>query len=208
MPRATLRRFTVAILWMGAATILIAACTSSDDGSQAEQASADEQAAVSQAASDEQVATDDGYGGFVQPGEDADGAPEDAPEDEGVEGLSEEQPAEANPSEAASIPQVPTSTVLGALFSVSEIKITPSDPESNDEFGWSLGVGGNTLVSGAPLSDDKGGNSGTAYIFNWDGRSWTESTKLVAEDGREGDWVGKSAAVSGDTAVVGANRDA
>jgi hypothetical protein len=87
----------------------------------------------------------------------------------------------------------------------SEVKIEPSDPETNDEFGWSLGVANDLLIGGAPLADDAGGNSGTAYLFQWDGRAWRELAKLVADDGREGDWFGKSVAVAGDSAVVGAN---
>ena len=70
-----------------------------------------------------------------------------------------------------------------------------------------MDISNNTLISGAPLSDDNGGNSGSACIFNRDGTAWIESGKLVANDGREGDWFGKSVAVSGDTAVVGANLD-
>lgn len=39
------------------------------------------------------------------------------------------------------------------------------------------------------------------------GTSWSEQAKLTASDAAAGDWFGYSVAVSGDTAVVGANGD-
>jgi hypothetical protein len=124
-----------------------------------------------------------------------------------VKGLSESQPDEENVAEADEIPEPPNPTVVSERVEATEFKITPRDAESNDEFAWSLDLDGDALVSGAPLADDNGGNSGIAYIFRWSGTAWEEEGKLVPEDGREGDWFGKSAGVSGDTAVVGANRD-
>ncbi len=128
-------------------------------------------------------------------------------DDEGVSGLSQEQPAEENPGESDPIPEPPVATRTSILIEVTEAKLTPADPEPNDEFGWSLGIFEDLLISGAPLADDNGGNSGTAYIFRWNGVLWEQAAKLTAVDGAEGDWFGKSAAISGDYAVVGANLD-
>ena len=128
-------------------------------------------------------------------------------EDERVSGLSKEQPPEENPGESDPIPEPPAATRTSILIEVTEAKLTPADPEPNDEFGWSLGISEDLLISGAPLADDNGGNSGTAYIFRWNGVFWEQTAKLTAEDGAEGDWFGKSAAISGDYAVVGANLD-
>ncbi len=105
------------------------------------------------------------------------------------------------------IPAPPDPTAVSERLEATEFKITPADAEANDEFAWSLAIHGDTLVSGAPLADDNGGNSGVAYVFRWDGAAWVEESKLTPEDGAEGDWFGKSAGISGDTAVVGANRD-
>jgi hypothetical protein len=41
----------------------------------------------------------------------------------------------------------------------------------------------------------------------WSGASWTEQQKLVASDGAAGDHFGFSVALSGDTALIGANQD-
>jgi len=40
------------------------------------------------------------------------------------------------------------------------------------------------------------------------GTSWAQQSKMLASDGEEGDTFGESVAVSGDTAVIGANQDA
>ena len=44
-------------------------------------------------------------------------------------------------------------------------KITANDGASNDVFGWSVSIYEDTIVVGARLDDDKGSNSGSAYIF-------------------------------------------
>ena len=187
---------------VGAAILLIACSGGDDDSASLAAQEADSDQASATQASENQAAEDQSSGAKQQ----ADAASDAA--QAGTEAAeNEEQANEQNASETEAAARPPPAAVLGALLSVSELKVTPSDPESNDEFAWSLGIDGNTLISGSPLSDDNGGNSGTAYIFNWDGRAWNESIKLVADDGREGDWFGKSVAVYGDTAVVGANLD-
>jgi hypothetical protein len=44
-------------------------------------------------------------------------------------------------------------------------KLTASDGATNDFFGISVAVDGNTVIIGALLDDDKGTNSGSAYVF-------------------------------------------
>ena len=100
-------------------------------------------------------------------------------------------------------------------------KLTASDGEAGvggaagDHFGWSVAVDGDTLVVGAHFDDDKGGGSGSAYVFtepsrgwaDWDPSSDTETAKLTASDGAMGDSFGESVAVDGDAVVVGAYFD-
>jgi len=72
----------------------------------------------------------------------------------------------------------------------------------------SLAVSGDTVVIGAPVDDDLGSNAGSAYVFVRDGLgNWTQQAKLLANDGAEFDGFGNSVAVSGDTAVIGADLD-
>ena len=77
-------------------------------------------------------------------------------------------------------------------------KITAPDGAANDNFGYSVAVSDTAIVVGARMDDDKGDNSGSAYIFNTDG---TYVTKITAPDGAIGDQFGHSVAVS-DTAIV------
>jgi len=44
-------------------------------------------------------------------------------------------------------------------------KIFASDGASDDRFGYSIAINGNMIISGALWDDDRGSNSGSAYIF-------------------------------------------
>ena len=60
----------------------------------------------------------------------------------------------------------------------------------------------------AQVEDAGGTNAGAAYVFQRDqggADNWGEVTKLTASDAQAGDQFGHGVAVSGDTAVVGAN---
>ena len=85
-------------------------------------------------------------------------------------------------------------------------KLLASDRSGNDRFGISVDVGGGAIISGAPLDDDKGGDSGSAYVFGLSG-SWYQQAKLTAFDGSSGDHFGDAVAASAGHAVVGAPRD-
>ena len=80
-------------------------------------------------------------------------------------------------------------------------KLLASDGQPGNSFGSAVAIDGNTAVIGALL---KGGMGG-AYIFNDDGAGdWGEIAILEADDGAAGDELGYSAAISGNTAIVGA----
>jgi len=76
-------------------------------------------------------------------------------------------------------------------------KLTASDGAMYDIFGRSVSLSGDRLVVGA-ASDDKGKNSGSAYVFEWNGSTWEEKSKLTASDGAEGDFFGYSVSLLGD----------
>ena len=91
-------------------------------------------------------------------------------------------------------------------------KLMASDRAVGDYFGHSVAVSrdGSTVVIGAYNDDDKGSNSGSAYIFTKQPNgSYLETQKLVAADGADGDNFGSSVAVStdGSTIVVAALKD-
>jgi hypothetical protein len=75
-------------------------------------------------------------------------------------------------------------------------KLVPDAGIANGSFGWSVAVDADTAVIGAF-------DAGAAYVFTRTGTTWAQQ-KLPAADGGPGSYLGSSAAVQGDTAVVGA----
>ncbi len=90
---------------------------------------------------------------------------------------------------------------------VQQAKLVASDKKSNDQFGWSVAINGNRVVIGAFRTDDKGGDSGSAYVFDYNGSTWIQKAKLTASDGASGDRLGVSVGVYGNTVIAGANQD-
>lgn len=86
----------------------------------------------------------------------------------------------------------------------SEVReLLASDGASDDFFGWSVAVSGETVVVGALNNDDN--DSGSVYVFQRDGDgAWVEVQELLSSDGRRGDDFGKAVAISGETLIVGA----
>jgi len=90
---------------------------------------------------------------------------------------------------------------------LEEEKLSASDGAPDDYLGDSVAISGDTVVAGAINDDDNGSDSGSAYIFRYDGSDWVEDAKLTASDGAAFDTFGGSVVVSGDAAVVGACHD-
>jgi hypothetical protein len=88
----------------------------------------------------------------------------------------------------------------------AETKLTASDGAPFDEFGISVAVSGDRIVVGAEWDDDHATDSGSVYIYEWDGAEWVE-TKLTASDAEAEDRFGTAVAISGDRLVVGALDD-
>jgi hypothetical protein len=88
-----------------------------------------------------------------------------------------------------------------------QAKLTASDGANGDNFGWSVSISGNLAIVGAYCTDDNGSNSGSAYIFRWNGTSWIQRTELLASDGTLGGHFGWSVSISGDYAIIGAHSD-
>lgn len=86
-----------------------------------------------------------------------------------------------------------------------EMKIAATDGATKDSFGAAVAISGDTALIGAVFDDDLGEDSGSAYIFvrEEDG-TWSQQAKLLAPEGKAGDWFGSAVAISNDTAIVGA----
>ena len=84
-------------------------------------------------------------------------------------------------------------------------KLLAADGAYQDNFGRTVSVSGSLIVVGAFFDDDKGPNSGSAYVFEKgaDGVV-TQLAKLTAADGWGGDQFGYSVAVSGSLILIGA----
>jgi len=87
-------------------------------------------------------------------------------------------------------------------------KLTASDAEANDLFGYSTSISGDYAIIGAYQDDfDSKADAGSAYIFVRSGSSWSQQDKLTASDAAEEDFFGWSVAISGNYAIVGVLKD-
>jgi hypothetical protein len=87
-------------------------------------------------------------------------------------------------------------------------KLTASDGAAGDNLGLSVGISGDTIVTGSPIATVNGNfGQGAAYVFveprgGW--RNQTQAAKLTASDGAEGATLGIDVAISRKTIVAGA----
>ena len=99
-------------------------------------------------------------------------------------------------------------------------KLRASDGVANDYFGSggvtyihlrgiSVSGDGSIIVVGANYAHAPAADSGTAYIFEKTGSTWTQFQKIVASDGAASDYFGSSVCVSrdGSTIAIGAPYD-
>jgi hypothetical protein len=90
-----------------------------------------------------------------------------------------------------------------------EAKLLASDGEAWDWFSHSVSISGELAIIGACWDDDNGYESGSVYVFRFDSGTgtWNEEAKLLASDGAVEDFFGCSVSLSGEIAIIGANRD-
>ena len=90
---------------------------------------------------------------------------------------------------------------------VQESKLLPSDGAAEDYFGLGVALDGDICLVGARRDDDKGDDTGSAYVFQRgsDG-TWTQVQKIVPAAVEAGDRFGASVSVSGDYCVIGASE--
>jgi hypothetical protein len=99
------------------------------------------------------------------------------------------------------------------------LKASNTDALAFDAFGWSVAVSGNTVVVGSPgedsaatgvngnQADNSAPGAGAAYVFVRNGTSWSQQAYLKASNTDSIDQFGYRVAVSGDTLVVGVERE-
>jgi hypothetical protein len=100
---------------------------------------------------------------------------------------------------------------LGGVNNWGQLKkLTSSDGQNGDGFGFAVSIDGDAAVVGAPYKSTTAWASGVAYAFsrNQGGAdNWGQVRKLVPSDFTAAATFGFSVAVSGDTIVVGAVND-
>ena len=84
-------------------------------------------------------------------------------------------------------------------------KLVADDGDANNYFGQAAAIAGDNIVVGA-YGASVNGNAlqGAAYVYTNVGGTWTFAKKLVADDGVGGEFFGRSVAMSGARALVGA----
>jgi hypothetical protein len=91
---------------------------------------------------------------------------------------------------------------------IQQAKLTASNGNNSQSFGYAVAISGDTVVVGA-FTANIGNNrlQGTAYVFVKPASGWenmTQVAQLTASDGAAYDEFGYSVAVSGNTIVIGA----
>ncbi len=90
---------------------------------------------------------------------------------------------------------------------IEEQKLVASDGVGNEDFGRAIAFDGDVLLIGSVFDDDNGFDSGSAFIFLYDGSQWIEKDKLIASDGEPSEWFGGPLALNGNTALIAAYHD-
>ncbi len=91
---------------------------------------------------------------------------------------------------------------------IQEVKLLAADGAAYDSFGSAVGISGDRVAVAARYDDDGGVNSGSVYIFHFDGSDWVPEAKLHAGDAAPFDDFGCSLSIDGDRILVGARNDA
>lgn len=84
-------------------------------------------------------------------------------------------------------------------------KLAGSDIQEGEGFGNAVALSDKYAIIAASQHKHNGPLSGAAYLYQRIGDTWIEKSKLTAQDKHKGLFFGKSVAISGETAIIGAN---
>ncbi|HUP41837.1 MAG TPA: FG-GAP repeat protein, partial [Thermoanaerobaculia bacterium] len=93
-----------------------------------------------------------------------------------------------------------------ALAQPALVRLQAEDRAGGDLFACALDLDGTTLLVGSLLDDDRGADSGSAYVFELGpgAEGWRQSAKLLAPDAAAGHRFGFAVALAGERALIGA----
>lgn len=90
----------------------------------------------------------------------------------------------------------------------SGVKLLSPDIAAYDFFGCSVAISGDYAIVGASDEDEGGNGAGAAYIFKrTDTNTWDGGAKILAPDAEGSDNFGRSVAIDGSYAIVGAEGE-
>lgn len=89
---------------------------------------------------------------------------------------------------------------------IQQAKLLAFDGSPNDQFGYSVSLSADRAIVGANKANGAAVDSGSAYIFEFDGIQWVELNKLHPELGNTSDQFAKSVSICNEFAVVGADQ--
>jgi uncharacterized repeat protein (TIGR01451 family) len=86
------------------------------------------------------------------------------------------------------------------------LRLQAEDRAGGDLFACALDLDGTTLLVGSLLDDDRGADSGSAYVFELGpgDEGWRQSAKILAPDAAAGHRFGFAVALAGERALIGA----
>lgn len=85
-------------------------------------------------------------------------------------------------------------------------KLYAQDGTGGENFGVSVSISDNRILIGDDLDDDLGFNSGSAYIFEYNGNQWIQSKKLLPSKGETRGKFGNSVHISGNQLIIGSEN--
>ncbi|MCG8407199.1 MAG: protein kinase [Phycisphaerales bacterium] len=88
-----------------------------------------------------------------------------------------------------------------------EAQLIAPDGTAHDQFGYDVSISGNIAMIGARHDDDQGQNSGSVYVYRFDGKAWIFETKLLPSDGSPYDAFGSRISIDNDVAMIGTTLD-
>ena len=90
---------------------------------------------------------------------------------------------------------------------IEKAKLQSLDSIEKNGFGQSISLAGNLILIGAYSDDFKAESAGCAYLFEKQDGTWTQISKLFADDASAYDSFGFAVSLSGTTAAIGARYD-
>ncbi|HEY0229709.1 MAG TPA: FG-GAP repeat protein [Dokdonella sp.] len=82
-----------------------------------------------------------------------------------------------------------------------QAKLTATGGSAGDRFGNAAALAADRLLVGADFADAR---AGAVYVFARSGTAWSQQARLTPADAANGDVFGRSVALDGDTALIGA----